>query len=110
MTHKSDVKEINNLKKNNFCLKISAETQKKKHRQKKKEKQRIKICNMKTQTKKAEVKTALKKIISLFITIDTLLNEILYAHTLIDLGCLYFSMVIKKTVEQNKLKQFSVSL
>ena len=46
---------------------------------------------------------------SLFITIDTLLNGILYTHTLIDSKCLCFDMMTKKTVEQNKLKQFSVS-
>ena len=60
--------------------------------------------------KKAEVKMALKKMIFLFITINMLLNRVLYAHTLVDSKCLCFGMMIKKTVEQNKLKWFSVSL
>ena len=59
---------------------------------------------MKTQMKKAEVKMTLKKIIFLFITIDILLNRILYIHILINLKCLYFNIMIKKTVKQNKLK------
>ena len=63
---------------------------------------------MKTQIKKAEVKTALKEMISPLITINTLLNEVLYTHILVDSECLYFGMMIKKTVEQNKLKWFSV--
>ena len=63
---------------------------------------------MKTQTKEAEVKTALKKTIFLFITINTLLNEVLYTHILIDSKCLCFNIMIKKTVEWNKLEQFSV--
>ena len=50
----------------------------------------------------------LKEMIFLFITIDMLLNGVLYAHTLIDSRCLCFSMVTKKTVEQNKLKWFPV--
>ena len=65
---------------------------------------------MKIQTKKAEVKTALKKMIFSFIIIDILLNEVLYAHILVDSKCLCFSIMIKKTVKQNKLEQFSVSL
>ena len=52
----------------------------------------------------------LKKMISLFITINTLLNEVLYTHILVDSECLCFGMVIKKTVEQNKLKWFPVPL
>ena len=51
----------------------------------------------------------LKEIISSFITIDTLLNEVSYTHTLVDLECLCFGMMTKKTVEQNKLKWFPVS-
>ena len=54
--------------------------------------------------KKVEMKMTLKKMIFLFITINMLLNGVSYAHILIDLGCLCFGMVIKKTVEQNKLK------
>ena len=54
--------------------------------------------------KEAEVKMTLKKIIFSFITIDMLLNRVLYTHTLVDLRCLCFDMMIKKTVEQNKLK------
>ena len=56
------------------------------------------------------MKMALKEIIFSLITIDTLLNGILYIHILIDLKCLYFDMMTKKTVEQNKSKQFLVSL
>ena len=54
------------------------------------------------------MKMILKKIIFSFITINTLLNKVLYIYTLIDSECLCFSMVIKKTVKQNKLKQFPV--
>ena len=54
--------------------------------------------------KEAEVKMALKEIIFSFITIDTLLNGILYVYTLVDSECLCFDIMIKKTVEQNKLK------
>ena len=56
------------------------------------------------------MKMTLKKIISSFITIDILLNEVLYAHTLVDSECLCFGMMTKKTVEWNKLKQFPVPL
>ena len=52
----------------------------------------------------------LKKMIFLFIIINTLLNRVLYTHILINSECLCFDMMIKKTVEQNKLKQFSVPL
>ena len=58
--------------------------------------------------KKAEVKTAQKKMISLSITIDMLLNKVSYIHTLIDSECLCFDMMTKRTVEWNKLEQFSV--
>ena len=58
--------------------------------------------------KKAEVKMALKEMISPSITIDMLLNGVLYAHTLVDLECLCFGMVTKKTVEWNKLEWFPV--
>lgn len=54
--------------------------------------------------KKTEVKIILKEITFLFITINTLLNEISYTHILIDLECLCFNMMIKKIVKQNKLK------
>ena len=54
------------------------------------------------------MKMVLKKIISLSITINTLLNGILYTHILVDLECLCFGMVTKKTMEWNKLKQFPV--
>ena len=54
---------------------------------------------MKIQIKEIEVKTMLKEIISSFIIIDTLLNEILYAHILVDLRCLCFNMMIKKIVK-----------
>ena len=47
--------------------------------------------------------------ISSLITIDTLLNRISYAHILVNLRCLCFNMMTKKTVEQNKLKWFPVS-
>ena len=60
--------------------------------------------------KEAEMKMTLEKITSLPITINMLLNRVSYTHTLIDLKCLCFSMVTKKTVEQNKLKWFPVSL
>ena len=50
----------------------------------------------------------LKKMTSSFITINMLLNRVSYIHTLIDSECLCFGMVIKRTVEWNKLKQFSV--
>ena len=63
---------------------------------------------METQIREAEVKTALKKMTSLSITIDMLLNGVSYTHTLVNSGCLCFGMMTKKTVEQNKLKQFSV--
>ena len=59
---------------------------------------------MKIQIKEAEVKMTLKRIIFLFITIDMLLNKILYTHILIDLRCLCFDMMIKRIVKQNKLK------
>ena len=39
-----------------------------------------------------------------------LLNKVLYTHILINSKCLCFDMIIKKTVEQNKLKWFPVSL
>ena len=45
-----------------------------------------------------------------FITIDMLLNEILYIYILVDSECLCFNIMIKKTVKQNKLKQFPISL
>ena len=64
---------------------------------------------MKTQTKKTKVKTVLKEIIFPFITIDMLLNGVLYTHILVDSECLCFGMMTKKTVEWNKLKWFSVS-
>ena len=51
---------------------------------------------------------ALKKMTSSFIIINTLLNEVLYTHALIDSGCLCFGMVTKKTVEWNKLEWFPV--
>ena len=44
------------------------------------------------------------------ITINTLLNRVLYTHILINSECLCFDMMIKKTVEWNKLKQFPVPL
>ena len=50
----------------------------------------------------------LKKMIFSSITINTLLNEVLYTHILIDSGCLCFDMMTKKTMEQNKLEQFPV--
>ena len=81
---------------------------KKTHKQKKKEEQKIKIYDMKTQTKETEVKTALKEMTSLSIIINMLLNGVSYTHTLIDSECLCFGMVTKKTVKQNKLKWFSV--
>ena len=96
-------------KKSSLCLKASIEAQKENIQTKKKEKQRIKICNMKTQMKKAEVKMILKEMIFLFITIDMLLNRVSYTHILVDLRCLCFGMMTKKTVKQNKLKQFPVS-
>ena len=65
---------------------------------------------MKTQTKKIEIKTALKEIIFSLIIINTLLNRVLYAYTLVNSECLCFGMMIKKTVEWNKLKWFLVSL
>ena len=51
---------------------------------------------------------ALKKIIFSFITIDILLNRVSYTHILVDSECLYFGMITKKTVKQNKLKWFPV--
>ena len=54
------------------------------------------------------MKMILKKIIFLFIIIDTLLNGVLYIHILINSECLCFNMMTKKTVKQNKLKQFPV--
>ena len=78
------------------------------HKQKKKE-QKIKIYNAKIQRKKTEVKMILKKIIFSFITIDILLNEVLYAYILIDSKCLCFDMITKKIIKCNKLKQFPVS-
>ena len=59
--------------------------------------------------KETEVKMTLKEIISSFIIIDTLLNKVLYTHTLVDSECLCFDIITKKTVKQNKLKQFPVS-
>ena len=53
---------------------------------------------------------ALKEMIFSFITINMLLNEISYTHALVDLECLCFDMMTKKTVKQNKLKQFPVFL
>ena len=58
--------------------------------------------------KKAEVKMVLKEMTFSPIIINTLLNGVSYTHTLINLRCLCFNMVTKKTVEQNKLKQFPV--
>ena len=63
---------------------------------------------MKTQIKKAKIKTMLKEMIFSFITIDTLLNKVSYVHTLVNLEYLCFSIMTKKTVKQNKLKWFSV--
>ena len=51
---------------------------------------------------------ALKKMTFSFITINMLLNGILYTHTLVDSECLCFGMMTKKTVKQNKLKWFPV--
>ena len=59
--------------------------------------------------KEIEMKMILKKMIFSFITINMLLNRVLYTHILINLKCLYFSMMTKKTVKQNKLKQFLIS-
>ena len=56
------------------------------------------------------MKIILKKMISSFITIDMLLNEVLYTHILMNLECLCFSMITKKTMKQNKLKWFPVFL
>ena len=64
---------------------------------------------MKTQMKKTEMKMTLKKITSLFITINTLLNRVSYTHILVNSECLCFGMMTKKTAEQNKLKWFPVS-
>ena len=63
---------------------------------------------METQTKETEVKTVLKEMTSSPITIDMLLNGVLYTHILVDSECVCFGMVTKKTVEQNKLEWFSV--
>ena len=60
--------------------------------------------------KKAKVKMTLKKMIFPSITINMLLNEVLYIHILINLKCLYFGIMTKKPVKQNKLKQFPISL
>ena len=59
--------------------------------------------------KKTEVKMILKEMIFPFITINTLLNKVSYTHILINSECLYFDIIIKRTVKQNKLEQFSVS-
>ena len=50
----------------------------------------------------------LKKMIFLFITINTLLNGVLYVYALVDLKYLCFGIITKKTVKQNKLKWFPV--
>ena len=60
--------------------------------------------------KKAEMKITLKKMTFSFITINILLNKVLYVYILIDLKCLCFDIMIKKTVKWNKLKQFPVLL
>ena len=63
---------------------------------------------MKIQMKKAEMKITLKKMIFLFITINILLNRVLYIYTLINSEYLCFDMIIKKIVKWNKLKWFPV--
>ena len=55
------------------------------------------------------MKITLKKMTFLLIIIDMLLNGISYTYTLIDSEYLCFGMMTKKTVKQNKLKQFPVS-
>ena len=109
MIYKSDVRKINKSKKI-ISVQRCQQRHKKIHKQKEKEKQRIKIYDVKTQTKETEVKTVFKKITLSFITIDMLLNKISYIYILVNLKCLCFNMIIKKTVKQNKLKQFSVLL
>ena len=97
-------------KKNSLCPKVLTEAQKENMQIKKKEEQRIKIYNIKTQIKKAEVKIVLKKMIFSFIIINMLLNEVLYTYILIDSECLCFNIMIKKIVKWNKLKWFPVFL
>ena len=56
------------------------------------------------------MKTALKEKTFLFITINILLNKVLYIYIFINSNCLCFNIMIKEIVKQNKLKQFPVFL